>query len=227
MLVCMADPIISGGIRVQFILPGRSGLPEDKYITTWAFRTEANTAPSPADLLSAADRVAEFFQGMTAPATTTIANLLGTPVDLPNCSARVYKLGDTPPRQPTIVNYNLGPVPQANSLPSEVAVCASFFAGVNLPRRRGRVYIGPLTVSTGSSETGTGIVRPTVAIQRALTTSMKRLQANAVTSGLRWCVLSQVDAALKDITAGWADNAYDTQRRRGEDASARETWSSF
>jgi hypothetical protein len=44
------------------------------------------------------------------------------------------------------------------------------------------------------------------------------------TSGPRWCVLSQVDAQLKIVTAGWVDNAFDTVRKRGERADVRYSW---
>jgi len=33
-----------------------------------------------------------------------------------------------------------------------------------------------------------------------------------------------MDAELRIVTAGWVDNAFDTQRRRGEDASSRLSW---
>ncbi len=222
----MADPVIPGGIRTQFILPGRTGIPEDRYITTWAFRTEDNLPPSEADLIGANDLVGEFFTGMTSPATTTIANQLGSVIDKPVCEARSYKLGDTVPRQPTTSFYNLGPVSANDPLPSEVAVCASFYSQRNLPRRRGRVFVGPWNASIVTRDTDTGVARLANNIITALRTSMVRLAGSAPQQGLRWCVLSQTDAALYDITAGWVDNAFDTQRRRGETASSRSPWPS-
>jgi hypothetical protein len=144
---------------------------------------------------------------------------------------RAYKLGDAHgagvTREPLIREYQNGSPATAASLPSEVALCLSFYAGRNLPRRRGRVYIGPLlTMAAFTDSTTTGIVRPSDSLRTAMTASAKTLQASAVTAGLRWCVLSQSDSNLKDITAGWVDNAFDTQRRRGEDASSRMTWTS-
>jgi hypothetical protein len=223
----MADPVIPGGIRTIFTMPGRTGLPEDRYITTWAFRTVDNLVPTAANLADANNLVAGFYAVMTPPALTTIANYLAPCIDLPNCYASSYKLGDLPPRQPFTTVHNLGAVAQATGLPSEVSICASFFAGINLPRRRGRVYVGPMTTGIMESNGVDGISRPKPLIQTAITTSMKRLQSDAIAVNLRWCVLSQADANLKDITAGWCDNAFDTQRRRGEDASSRLLWSSF
>ncbi len=223
----MADPVIPGGIRTQFILQGASGLPEDRFVTTWAFRQEGNLAPSLGDLQSANDLVAQFFTGISAPSVSTIAAFLGPQVEKSVSEARSYKLGDAVPREPFITNYDLGPNANASGLPSEVAVCASFFAGRNLPRQRGRTYIGPFIASVATMVNGAGAVRPAGNLLEAMSGSMKRLQAAAIADGLRWCVLSQADGVLKDITEGWVDNAFDTQRRRGEKPLGRSTWSSF
>jgi hypothetical protein len=223
----MADPVIPGGIRVQFVMPGRTGLPEDRYITTWAFRTEDNLPPTDAQLTTAVGLVTEFYVGVTAPATSAIRVLLAAAINQPQCEGRAYRLGDSVPRAPFIVPVNLGAISSGNSLPSEVALCASFYSVRNLPRRRGRVFIGPLTDTAKAAPAATtGLVQPVPAAIDALRTSMVRLRSAAVTAGLRWCVLSQANAEMVDVTAGWVDNAFDTQRRRGEDATTRSTWNS-
>ncbi len=223
----MADPIIPGGIRVLFTMPGRTGLPEDRYITSWAFRTADNLPPTAANLADANNTVAGFFSQMTAPATTTIANYISSAVNLPLCYATAYKLGDSVPRAPFRTNHNLGAIPQSAPIPSEVALCASFYSTRNLPRRRGRIYVGPFSTGVMEADSGNGMARPKALIITALTTSMKRMQSQAVALNLRWCVLSQRDAVLRDVTDGWVDNAFDTQRRRGEAASSRTLWSSI
>jgi hypothetical protein len=218
----MADPIIPGGLRVQFVLRGRTGLPEDKYVTTWAFQTIDGLPPTVGQNVAAKDLVAEFFTGVTAPQTQSVRSLLGGQVDQPLTEARVYRLGDSIPRQPTIYPINLGTI-TATSLPSEVAVVASFFSTRNLPRRRGRVYIGPLA-STAMATATNGVNTPALVIRTALLESMRRLRSAAPAQGLNWSVLSQVDAVMRPITAGWVDDAWDTQRRRGEGATGRLTW---
>ncbi len=223
----MADPIIPGGIRAHFEMPGRTGLPEDKYVTTFAFRTVDNLPPSEQHLQAAADVLGEFYAGVTAPGTQSIANMLGAQVNKPQCVVKVYRLGDAPPRQPFIVPKNLGANSATEALPAEVALVCSFYAGRNLPRRRGRIYIGPLQSTDLFTSAQTGTTRPTDVVKRGLVSSMKRLQASAQGVGLRWCVLSQADANLKDITAGWVDDAVDTQRRRGEGATSRLVWDAF
>jgi hypothetical protein len=223
----MADPVIPGGIRVQFFFPGKSNLPEDRFVTTWAFRTEDNLPPSIAQLQQASNLVAEFFSTVNAPGVASILSYMAAAVDRTKAEARAYKLGDTVPREPTTTIYNLGANNSSQSLPSEVALVASFYSTRNLPRRRGRVYIGPFGTSVlATPASGTGIVRPDLPIRNALLGAMSGLRADATAAGLRWCVLSQADAALYDITDGWVDDAFDTQRRRGEDALSRLVWSS-
>jgi hypothetical protein len=222
----MADPVIPGGIRLQYILPGKSNLPEDRYITTWAFRKISGDAPTNSDLDLCSLLVSNFFALVASPAIATINSFLAAAVNRPLVETRAYTLQQPVPRQPRIVSRTLGPNNSSESLPSEVALCASFFAGRNLPRQRGRVYIGPLTKAAADvPNSATGIVRPTPGLTNAIMESSKKLQSEAINGGLNWCVLSQADGALKSITGGWVDNAFDTQRRRGEDASSRLTWS--
>jgi hypothetical protein len=218
----VADPIVPGGLRVQWILRGRTGLPEDKYVTTWAFKTTDGLPPTVGQSVAAKDLVTEFFTGVTAPQTVALRSYLGGQVDQPNTECRVYRLGDAPPREPTIFTLNLGGI-TTSSLPSEVAVVNSFFSLRNLPRNRGRIYFGPLTTPSMTTLTN-GVNFPSTALQTALVESSKRLRAAAGAQGLVWSVLSQVDAVMRPITAGWVDNAWDTQRRRGESASGRLSW---
>jgi hypothetical protein len=218
----MADPIIPGGLRVQFILRGRTGLPEDRYITTWAFQTIDGLPPTVGQNVAAKDLVSEFYTGVTAPQVAALRSYLGSAVDQPNTEARVYRLGDSVPRQPTIYPINLGAI-TTTGIPSEVAAVASFYATRNLPRRRGRIYFGPLGGTTQlATATGNIILQP--ALINALVESSRRLRAAAPAQGLNWSVLSQVDGVMRPVTAGWVDNAWDTQRRRGETASARTVW---
>jgi hypothetical protein len=223
----MADPVIPGGIRVQFVLPGRSGLPEDRYITTWAFRTLDNLPPTEAQLSTAAGLVSDFFTAVSAGQVSPVASLLGIQVDKPNCEARCYRLGDAPPREPFVFPKNLGAV-GTSGLPSEVAICASFYATRNMPRRRGRVYIGPLS-SNGNVINDQGDVprpRPASIAVNAISLSSKRLQAAAAAAQLPWGIVSQTDLVMRDVTNGWVDDAFDTQRRRGEESQSRISWAS-
>jgi hypothetical protein len=221
----MADPVIPGGIRVQWVMPGKSGLPEDRYVTTWAFRTADGLPPNAGLLDSAADAVEGFYTGVTAPQTAAITTFLSRYIDGSKVEARVYRLGDLPPREVTVVPKPLT-LSSSSQGPSEVSLCASFYSQRNLPRRRGRVYVGPLAMTSTVVDQGDGTqpTRPALSLRNALLGSMQRLRTNSEFLGIPWSVLSQVDAEMKVVTAGWVDNAFDTQRRRGEEPTSRLTW---
>lgn len=109
------------------------------------------------------------------------------------------------------------------SLPSEAAIVLSFHAdltgvpeevGATRPRarRRGRVFIGPLNAN---ATTDAGLVEDQI-----------RISVNAAgnflkdSSGVDWRVWSRMDATTRAVVGGSVDNAFDTQRRRGIDATA-------
>ncbi len=221
----MADPIIPGGIRVQHVMPAKSGLPEDRFITTWAFKTLDGLPPTAAHLASAADVVTAFFNTVTAPATVGITAHLSRYINGPAVECRVYRLGDSVPREPTVFPRPLI-ISSTSQGPSEVALCASFYATRNLPRRRGRVYVGPLGNTTTSIDQGDGTqpTRPSLSLRNSLIGAMTGLRTQAAAAGIPWGVLSGLDVEIRPVTAGWVDNAFDTQRRRGEEASSRLTW---
>lgn len=116
-------------------------------------------------------------------------------------------------------------------LPSELSVVLSYhadFTGVpeHAPnarprsRYRGRLYLGPMATSALSSDTTTH--RPQVA-----TNTRETIAAGAAHfSSLEptWSVWSRRDAVLRQITQGSVDDAWDVQRRRGEDPVARTFW---
>jgi hypothetical protein len=216
----MADPILTGGIRVLSVLQGISGLPEDRYVNTWAFSSDV--ASTQAAQEAAAAKVETFF-GVAAGVNPAVkSSLAAQSIDESACEFRVYWMGEAPPRTPLIIPWTIGTLGTAQALPSEVAVCCSFYAESNRPRNRGRVFIGPLTTGTLG---GTAAQAPIVigAFQGALRDAASDMMLDEI--GPRWCVLgvnaAGTDRELKVVTAGWVDNAFDTQRRRGEDATSR------
>jgi hypothetical protein len=107
------------------------------------------------------------------------------------------------------------------NLPNEVCITVSYFAQRSLPRQRGRIYVGPLNGSA-MEDTG-GDARVTPQCRSDLAAAFKRL--GAFEDALAWAVFSRKDnEARGPIGGGWVDNAFDTQRRRGRDASVRTSW---
>ncbi len=109
----------------------------------------------------------------------------------------------------------------SNPLPTEVAACLSYVADRNLPRNRGRIYLGPLGTNALVTSAGRVLVSP--AFRTALRESAARLQG-ANGQSISWHLYSTVANQMKLITGGWVDDAFDTQRRRGTAPTVRETW---
>lgn len=222
----MADPVIPGGIRTQVVFPGVSGLPEDRYVTTWAFRRLEITSDFEDASLEVGGKLAQFYDAPVAPNTRSVASYMSNEILWDQIELRHYDLSGQPPREPLIQTFSLTPPPQGQPLPEEVAVCLSFFAGTNSPRRRGRVYIGPLLGgSTIAVESDTGRPVPVVGLRQAMVAAAERLRTQFNGEDTSWCVLSQADQTMRDVTAGWVDDAFDTQRRRGRAPVSRLTWS--
>jgi hypothetical protein len=119
-------------------------------------------------------------------------------------------------------------------LPSEVACCLSYHSdygadvefgpgGATRPRSRdrGRVFIGPLSNSGCISQEATTL-RPYVSdnLRNTLLAAGRRLADNSGLPG-SWVVWSRKAAAVHNIFGLSVDDAFDTQRRRGERANVR------
>ncbi len=110
------------------------------------------------------------------------------------------------------------------ALPHEVALCLSFFAGRNLPRSRGRIYVGPFAIIANSNGRPTPQLRSSIADRAS--------NVGRTTENVTWVMVTnggtpvrKEPAGAKVITAGWVDDAFDTQRRRGAGPSTRTNWS--
>jgi hypothetical protein len=91
-------------------------------------------------------------------------------------------------------------------------------------RDRGRVYIGPLSASGCISQEATTL-RPFVSdnLRNTLIDAGRRL-ANFAGLPATWVVWSRKAAAVHNVVALSVDDAFDTQRRRGERPNVRTTW---
>lgn len=116
-------------------------------------------------------------------------------------------------------------------LPSELAVVLSYhadFTGVpeHAPgerprsRYRGRLYIGPMASSALGADSTSH--RPYVAqnVRETIAAGAARLSQLEPS----WSVWSRKDSQLRQITQGYVDDAWDVQRRRGEEPVARSFW---
>jgi len=210
-----------------------SGLPEDQVVNDFAFRFDGT--PGPTEYAAMFDLVDEFYN--VAAVTNTVGNYISRAV---NRSAThelaAYHITAGPLGSPVASIPWLGPPTptDTNGVPREVAAVLSFHAdltgvleegpGDTRPRarRRGRLFIGPLTSNA------VNVTTPPFFLADALTLAMRenavKLMDDSGTADMPWSVWSRADATLYPVIGGWTDNAPDTQRRRGPDATVRVTW---
>jgi hypothetical protein len=232
-----------GRAIAQVVLGGLSGLPEDRFINTFAFNDvgEAGDGPGQLTLFDVEDiagDLIQFYNGGVA--GTEIATFLSNRVSrLANaCEVRVYDLDEAEPREAHVTTFQLSPSGFATNaeFPGEVAIAASYYSGRNIPRQRGRIYIGPLSIFAAGSDDAGQVARPDPNLLNSIVDRMATLRDRAGVGS--WSVWSRAkDATVnKDgspnparphslyvITDVWVDNEFDTQRRRGAKATSRIT----
>lgn len=206
-------------IRVMFIGHGPSNLPVDRIVNVFHFvGPGAYATDQPAAELA----VARFYNDTTS-ATFSIGSWLSPWVNR-SAELRSYDL-DTPiPRIPTVAPLALGAT-SVDGYAEEVAVCLSYTGAPPItPRRRGRIYIGPLRSSAVSPADASNPARPSGSFTGDLTRAAQRLADEVAVD---WSVHSLRPASnFVGIRGGYVDNALDTQRRRGPDPTTRLLWAS-
>ena len=144
-------------------------------------------------------------------------------------------LGTT--RPPVFTGTVITSATGAGVLPTECAIAMSYAAdpaeGVPQRRRRGRIFIGPISadavVTTGSQVFVSAGARNVV---NAAAHGLAQPHPLPVAGNVHWAVFSPrtvelggtLDEAFNDVTHGYTDNAFDTQRSRGPRSTARTTW---
>src|SRR5215204_994633 len=219
----MPDRISPGVIRAQVVFQGVSLLPEDRFVNNFYFRTGVpGEFPEETDYAAIDSQLVTFFN-TTGPSGNPVCKYMSSEIVKTTGTAQIrkYHLGEEKPREPHVTTWALGTTADSARLPHEVAVVGSFYSTRNIPRRRGRVYIGPLNLSALNQTTG----RPTDAFRVAIIESMDRL--SDAEGPTQWVTYSTVlvGGAFHDVTHGWCDNAMDTQRRRGVAGTSRSIFS--
>lgn len=214
-------------LRVQAAITNDSGLPRDLAINTWHFISD-NVDPL-VDAALAYAQLTTFYssiQGLLSPEVTGLITF------------KVYDLTHVQPRSPIYTNTSTVTPSVTVGNPNEVAVCLSYrgalVSGTNPARRRGRIFLGPVTTAANTAATGDvfvlGSFRTTIA------NAATALIAAGVGAPPSWAVFSPTTAgpepwspaaligASLPVTAGFIDDAFDTIRSRGLAAQARTTF---
>lgn len=121
--------------------------------------------------------------------------------------------GTGPPVATKVENLGLAP---AISMAREQAICLSYFAGENRPRRRGRIY---LCVGLRASFT---TVRPSTTLMNDALAMGPRF-AGLGGADVDWVLYSPTESAHFKVTNTWVDDEWDTIRSRGLAPTTRVT----
>jgi hypothetical protein len=222
-------------VIIESFTTSPTGLPKDTFTNTWHFRDD--TTPAIADAaITAAEKVVDFFQappaGFVNPVMRYLAPSLGDTITL-----IAYDFAAPTPR-PELGRVTFTYIPtSASAVPEEVALCLSYYATRNIPKQRGRVYIGPFNTTALSGGTpsrqnadllgsmAAGGTRLLIPGHPALapTVTSDTIGGAILTTGV-WCVYSRVLGTFETLTDGWVDNRWDSQRRRQVESSARSTF---
>lgn len=158
-----------------------------------------------------------FQTANPAPEYDTLCNdwanavqLVFFPSSPPEIRVKAYDVQEHPHGPPKAEKVNNVGAIRSSSYPREIALCLSFFAGTNVKRRRGRLYI-PLAWFQLS---GPPTQRPTVSHQNKVAELVPKLTGLGGVD-MDWSVYSKVDDTSRPVSNWFVDNEWDIQRRRG------------
>jgi hypothetical protein len=164
-------------------------------------------------------------QGLAEDIAEVFATYRSLPAGWNRVNCRLYDMAEPMPREIQGEADHIPTVNGSEAGPREVALCLSYFAERNLPRNRGRIYVGPWTngqmTERPAASTGTDPL--------TVLSNLRTLLANIGGIDVEWCVYSPttpgpISDQFKKVTGGWQDNEWDTQRSRGLRATNRFQW---
>lgn len=215
-------------IRVMHVMQGATNLPEDRFVNVFHFHN-----PTVGDSTAAIVQVCNVLEDALTTelsGTSSYGNFI-SPYASRNSQLVAYDMLTATPRIPIPRSITLGAALQGG-LPEEVACCMSYHGAPPITaRRRGRIYVGPLSSAAIAFQPATAgspaIPGQTAAgsLNQFLIAFGTFLMAESATVGMPWAIRStRPDENYVTIVGGHVDNAFDTQRRRGCTPSGRTTW---
>lgn len=209
-------------LRTQAVIPYDSGLPGDVTVNTFHFFY--NGAGSAVDAATAIESKLQTFYGALQAYWPSMVGLTIT--------YKTYDLAEPEPREP-VKETTFAIVPGASdALPHEVAACLSFAAdpvsGIEPASLRGRIFFGPIANQSD-------VLVPDGRMDPIFQDVLRDAGAELVNPGAGNIYLSIYSRTRDEagqplansyarVTHGWVDNAFDTQRRRGLEATNRLTF---
>lgn len=213
--------------RVQVVIPYSSGVPSDVITNTWHFESLDDEDITSAKLASLFSRLATFYSTVY---TNTAVKAMAGYLQPANTVMKAYNLADPKPRtavRESVVPLSVG-TQQNDTTPSEASIVLSFHtayqSGISKASQRGRIYLGGLTTFQFDAGTIARSSQVKTATREAITGAANSLAANVLTDKWGWTIWSDKLQQKFAVAGGWVDNAIDTQRRRGQPATSRSTF---
>lgn len=152
--------------------------------------------------------------------------LWGEVVRQNNHPFKVYNLADPEPRAPVFDDtWSFTTAPVGETLPTEVSLCISYQAakvsGEKQANKRGRIYLPPFDIQW------TVDGRPNSTMLEDLTTGFHTFIDNLNGDGYYFVVYSRELEQTFVVEEVWVDNSWDTQRRRGQEPTLRQSTGIF
>jgi hypothetical protein len=138
--------------------------------------------------------------------------------DTNQVAVNLYDLADAEPRP--VVGSATHSYVKTDAGPREVALCLSFYADRNIPRRRGRIYVGPFNAGRVDGR------RPSQALLDGIL-ALAPAFSSLGGADIDWVLYSPTESqgagatTVHQITHAWVDNEWDTIRSRGLRADTR------
>lgn len=234
-------------VKVIARLPSVSAMPAD--VTENTFHCVLNDVHPPADHTAICTAVAAFYTNTPPGGTHGIGYYLANSMSRSANAGSIlyYEKASLDPNvdfgSPLLTtHFTLPAAGSVSDFPEEVASVISYNGDltdvpVSMPnptpppaiirpqsRRRGRLYMGPVNFS--AIDEGTlGYVTPSTAFRTDLGLALKKLADDVDTNTTgNLVVYSGAAQETHIVVGGYVDNAWDTQRRRGREASVRTTF---
>lgn len=209
-------------IRAQVVFQGFTNTVADRYVHTFHFSNLVGFSTHRASVHNA---IVQFYTGTaTGGSTGPGANL--SPLVSRTVTINCYDLQTSEPRIPTVSQFTLPTAVATNSLPQELAACLSIKGALPIhPRRRGRIYFGPLANHADNIGFGTSVIFPFVGsiLRQRLVEHAKDLRNDGAVG---WAILSKTPFDnFVPVDSGHVDDAWDIQRRRGHETTLRTPFS--
>jgi len=197
----------------QVSLQRDTGIPADVVVNTWHFESD-NDFDTNAESLAA--RLQSFY--------SSISGRLGAQLS-GDGEVNLYDYDDPKPRVPKWTEA-ITVTPNSGVLPAELCIClsmdAAMVSGGVKARRRGRIFLGPLSENTMAYSAGQPDVRVAATTITEILDAAETLATDAAGTP-RLAVYSPQtkatggtdDQAWNDVVRLSVDDAFDIQRRRG------------